>query len=269
MKYKMLVLDIDGTLTNNKKEITEYTRKIIVRMQKEGVIVVLASGRPGYGIRSAASQLLLEQYGGFILSYNGGRIMECSTGRIVYEKTIPAETVKHIYDRVKYTDAALMTYEEDAIITEEPDNQYVIKESFINQMQVKKVDNFSDYVKFSPVKCLVAADKEYLLGIENDLKSYFGEQLSIYRSEPYFLEIMSKNIDKAASLEYLLSYTGVDRAQTAACGDGLNDISMIKFAGLGIAMANAQEAAKQVCDYVTKSNEEEGVAYAIEHLILS
>lgn len=268
MKYKLLVLDIDGTLTNEKKEITRHTKQTILRMQKAGVKVVLASGRPAYGVEPTARELELEQYGGFILSYNGGRIVDCSTGRTIYEKTIPHKLMGGIYGQVHDLNAALMTYEGDRIITEKPQDAYVAKESFINKMKVKGVGNFLDYVTFPVVKCLVAADGGYLEAVEDKLKGYFGSQLSIFRSEPYFLEIMPKDIDKASSLERLRLQLGLERAEIAACGDGLNDISMIQYAGLGIAMANAQEAVKRVCDFVTKSNEEEGVAYAIDRFIL-
>lgn len=268
MKYKLLVLDIDGTLTNEKKEITRHTKQTILRMQKAGVKVVLASGRPAYGVVPTARELELEQYGGFILSYNGGWIVDCSTGRTIYEKTIPHKLMGGIYGQVHDLDAALMTYEGDRIITEKPQDAYVAKESFINKMKVKGVDNFLDYVTFPVVKCLVAADGGDLETVEDKLVGYFGSQLSIFRSEPYFLEIMPKDIDKASSLERLRLQLGLERAEIAACGDGLNDISMIQYAGLGIAMANAQEAVKKVCDFVTKSNEEEGVAYAIDRFIL-
>ena len=269
MKYKLLVLDIDGTLTNEKKEITGHTKHTILRMQKAGVKVVLASGRPTYGVVPTAKELELERYGGFILSYNGGRIVDCSTGKTIYEKTIPHKAISGIYSQVGGLDVALMTYEGDTIITENPRDAYVDKESFINKMKVKGVGNFLEYVTFPVVKCLVAADGGYLATVEEKLKGYFGSQLSIYRSEPYFLEIMPKDIDKASSLERLRLLLGLEREGIAACGDGLNDISMIQYAGLGIAMANAQEAVKKVCDFVTKSNEEEGVAYAIDRFILS
>lgn len=268
MKYKLLVLDIDGTLTNDKKEITRHTKQTILRMQKAGVKVVLASGRPAYGVAPTARELELEQYGGFILSYNGGRIVDCTTGRTIYEKAIPHKAMGGIYGQVQDLDVALMTYEGDTIVTENPQDAYVAKESFINKMRVKGVGNFLDYVTFPVVKCLVAADGGYLVTAEDRLKGYFGSRLSIYRSEPYFLEIMPKDIDKASSLERLRLQLGLERAEIAACGDGLNDISMIQYAGLGIAMANAQEAVKKVCDFVTKSNEEEGVAYAIDRFIL-
>ena len=122
MKYKLLVLDIDGTLTNEKKEITRHTKQTILRMQKAGVKGVLASGRPAYGVVPTARELELEQYGGFILSYNGGRIVDCSTGRTIYEKTIPHKLMGGIYGQVHDLDAALMTYEGDRIITEKPQN---------------------------------------------------------------------------------------------------------------------------------------------------
>lgn len=269
MKYKLLVLDIDGTLTNEKKEITGHTKHTILRMQKAGVKVVLASGRPTYGVMPTAKELELERYGGFILSYNGGRIVDCSTGKTIYEKTIPYKAISGIYSQVRGLDVALMTYEGDTIITENPRDAYVDKESFINKMKVKGVGNFLEYVTFPVVKCLVAADGGYLATVEEKLKGYLGSHLSIYRSEPYFLEIMPKDIDKASSLERLRLLLGLEREGIAACGDGLNDISMIQYAGLGIAMANAQEAVKKVCDFVTKSNEEEGVAYAIDRFILS
>ena len=174
MKYKLLVLDIDGTLTNEKKEITRHTKQTILRMQKAGVKVVLASGRPAYGVVPTARELELEQYGGFILSYNGGRIVDCSTGRTIYEKTIPHKLMGGIYGQVHDLDAALMTYEGDRIITEKPQDAYVAKESFINKMKVKGVGNFLDYVTFPVVKCLVAADGGYLEAVEDKLKGYFG-----------------------------------------------------------------------------------------------
>ena len=89
MKYKLLVLDIDGTLTNEKKEIHRHKKQTILRMKNAGGQVVLASGRPAYGVVPTARELELEQYGGFILSYNGGRVVDCSTGRTIYGKSIP------------------------------------------------------------------------------------------------------------------------------------------------------------------------------------
>ena len=97
-----------------------------------------------------------------------------------------------------------------------------------------------------------------------EMNAMFGYEMSIYRSEPFFLELMPSNIDKAQSLKKLLLYTGNSREEMIACGDGFNDLSMIKFAGMGVAMANAQPAVKDASDYITLSNEEDGVAHVVE-----
>lgn len=269
MKYKMLVLDIDGTLTNARKEITERTRQTIIELQKHGVKVVLASGRPTYGIVPSAQILEMDKYEGYILSFNGGNIIDCKTGKPVFEKIIEQSYIGEIYDQVKEKQVAIMTYEGDSIITETPDDYYVQKEAFINKMKIRQVDNFKEYVDFHVTKVLVAADGDYLKGVEQEMLDHFGDSLSIYRSEPFFLEIMPPNIDKAASLEKLLQTLHMTKADMIACGDGANDISMIKYAGLGVAMENAQEKVKQCADYITKSNEDDGVAHAIEQFCLS
>ena len=101
MKYKVLVLDLDGTLTNSKKKITDYTKKILLNLQKKGVHIVLASGRPEYGIWPIAKELELEKYGGYILAFNGGKIVECSTKKTIFERTIEYSYVQEIYEQVK------------------------------------------------------------------------------------------------------------------------------------------------------------------------
>lgn len=120
MKYKVLVLDLDGTLTNSKKKITDYTKKILLNLQKKGVHIVLASGRPEYGIWPIAKELELEKYGGYILAFNGGKIVECSTKKTIFERTIEYSYVQEIYEQVKDKKVALLTYENDSLITETP-----------------------------------------------------------------------------------------------------------------------------------------------------
>ena len=161
MKYKLIVLDLDGTLTNSKKVITPRNREILIRVQEQGVRLVLASGRPTYGIVPLANELRMNEFGGFILSYNGGEIINWGTQEMI--------------------------------------------------------------------------------------------------------ELVPQGIDTALSLAVLLKEIGVERKEMIAIGDGYNDLSMIKFAGLGIAMGNAQEPVKKAADYITLSNEEDGVAEALEH----
>lgn len=264
MKYKVLVLDIDGTLTNSKKIITDYTKRTLVDLQKAGIHIVLASGRPEYGIWPVAKELELDKYGGYILAFNGGKIVECNTKKTIFERTIEHSLICEIYKQVKDKNIALLTYEKDFLITESPSNFYVEKESFINKMKIKGVEDFVQYVSFPITKCLITGDEKYLEKLEKDMQDYFKNALSIYRSEPFFLEIMPPSIDKAQSLEKLLQYLGYSKNEMIACGDGLNDLTMIEYAGVGVAMKNAQKILKEKADFVTLSNDQDGVAEAVK-----
>ncbi len=268
MDYKILVLDIDGTLTNSKKEITPRTRAALRKAQEKGVKVVLASGRPTYGIMPVAGELELERFGGYILSFNGGQIINAQTGEAIYQKTLPPQMPALLYDLSQEYKTNIMTYLDQTVITPKKDDQYVELESSINKMEVRQVEDFKAFVNFPVTKCLMVEDGDYLAQVEQKVKARLGDTLSVLRSEPFFLEIMPKNIDKAYSLGKLLEHLGLDKEQMIACGDGFNDRSMIEFAGLGVAMANAQEPVKAAADYITVSNDEDGVAAVVERFIL-
>lgn len=268
MKYKVLVLDIDGTLTNSKKEITKNTKLAIRRIMEQGVTVVLASGRPISGIEPLAKELELEKYGGYILAFNGARIIECSSNTIIHDQTLPNDMISTLYDLSILYNVSILSYDKDSIVTEDLNDEYVNIEARINKMPIKEVENFKEYVQYPVNKCLMVGDGDYLAQVEEKVREEVKGEISVYRSEPYFLECVPLNIDKAASLEKLLKHIHCSKDEMIACGDGYNDISMIKYAGLGVAMENAREEVKVVSDIVTLSNDEDGVAYIIDKFFL-
>ncbi|MDY5540180.1 MAG: Cof-type HAD-IIB family hydrolase [Lachnospiraceae bacterium] len=268
MDYHMVVLDLDGTLTNSEKKVTERTKKALTDYMEHGGTVVLASGRPTYGIIPLARELHLDTYGGYILSFNGGQIISCEKNEVIYQKELPSGVPKLLGEKAKEHNVGILTYEGDHIVTETPENIYAQKESFINKMPIQKIEDFSSYVNFPVTKCLMVADGDYLARVEEQLKMELGSRYSILRSEPYFLEIMPEGIDKAQSLERLLAHVGIERKEMAAFGDGFNDRSMLVYAGLGVAMGNAQEPVKEAADYIAPTNDEDGVAWVIEHMIM-
>ena len=135
-------------------------------------------------------------------------------------------------------------------------------------MKFKKVSNFVDYVSdYNLNKMLMTAPPEKAEILVEELKERFKDVLSIYRSEPFFIEIMPKNVDKAASLDIMLTSLGLTKDDAICCGDGFNDKSMIEYAGIGVAMENAQPAVKEVADYITKSNDEDGIVHVIDKFI--
>lgn len=268
MKYKLLVLDLDGTLTNNKKEITPRNRETLIRAQQEGVVLVLASGRPTYGIAPLADELEMNKFGGYILSYNGGEIIDWKTKEMLFAKLLPDEVVPKLYECATQNEVAILTYDQEFIVTEHPDDPYVKKEAFLNKMQIRPSQHFPDDIALPLPKCLMVADPERLIPIEAELSILLQGQISVYRSEPYFLELVPQGIDKAQSLAALLDKLNLPREEMVAIGDGYNDLSMIKYAGMGIAMGNAQEPVKKSADYITLTNEEDGVAVAVEKFFL-
>ncbi len=269
MKYKLLVLDLDGTLTNSRKEITPRTLEVLERVQQLGVKLVLASGRPTYGITPLAKQLGMDHFGGYILAFNGGKILEFKSMEVLFEQVLPLDLVPALSCAAKDAGAEIITYKDQYILTEQPANRYVEHELFLTKMLPQRVENFSEAVDFDPDKCLIVGEPDSLPPLAESLNQRFGEQLSAYRSEPFFLEVVPKGIDKALSLTRLLEQIGCTAAEMVAAGDGFNDLSMIELAGLGIAMANAQDIVKEAADIITLSNDEDGVAAIAEKLFLS
>lgn len=264
MKYKVIVLDLDGTLTNSNKKISPKTKAILIDAQKKGLKVVLASGRPTYGVLPLAEELELKRYGGYILSYNGANIIDCSTDEMLFGSTLPEDSIPVIADLAKQYQVDLLSYEGDSIITDNKENIYAMKESKINQLPLRQVGAMEDYIHFPVTKFIMLGDSDHLVKVESPVRDTLGEHFSVYRSEGYFLEIMPENIDKAQSLERLLAHLELSKEQMIACGDGFNDLSMLEYAGLGVAMENAIPQAKEIADYVTASNDEDGIAQVVE-----
>lgn len=267
MNYEILVLDLDGTLTNSEKKITPPTKEALIEIQQNGKKVVLASGRPTPGVVSLAEQLHLGDYGSYILSYNGAKIINCSTGQAIYNKVLPDNIAQTVYDIACAYDVDLITYTDKEILSGIQPNKYTELESRINNMPIVRVDDFAKAVDFPANKFLITGEPELTEKIELLLKEKFHKLLNIYRSEPFFLEIMPQNIDKAHSLQKLLSSLGMSADQMICCGDGFNDLTMIEYAGLGVAMENAQPILKKTADYITKSNDEDGVLHVINEFM--
>lgn len=268
MKYKIIALDLDGTLKNNQNEITPKTKAALIECQKRGLTVVLASGRPTPGLRYEAAALELEKYGGILLSFNGARVYDIKNDRVIFEKVVKKEVADLMYDRAKAYGLACLTYDGDDILTEDDDDQYVQVEKSINDMPIRHTDHFKASFNHDVNKVLLTGEPDYIASIEEAFKAPYQDQLSIYRSAPFFIEIMAQNVDKAASLQKVCEALGASKEELIAFGDGFNDISMIAFAGLGVAMGNAQEPVKQAADIITLSNEEDGIYEVLKKYVL-
>ena len=270
MKYKLLVLDVDGTLLNDEREISKRTLAALLKVQQMGVRIVLASGRPTHGLMPLAKTLELGNYGGFVLSYNGCQIIKAQNGEILFERRINPEMLPYLEKKARKNGFAIFTYHDDTLITDSPDNEYIKNEALLNNLKIIKEDEFSTAIDFAPCKCMLVSDKEKaLIGLEQHWEKRLAGTLDAFRSEPYFLEVVPCGVNKANTLGALLEHLGVTREEVIAVGDGVCDVTMLQLAGMGVAMGHSQDSVKVCADYVTASNEEDGVALAVEKLILA
>ena len=270
LPYSIIALDLDGTLTNSEKIITPRTFDALMKAQREGVRLVLASGRPTFGIAALANQLQLADYGGYVLSYNGGRIIDCCEKTVIFSQVVDQKLVPILYDFAEKAQLPIVTYLPEAILASKNEGEYLVEEARINGMPVVVAQNFVEeamQIAGGSTKFLIPGEPELLIQLESEMKAALSAQMEVFRSAPFFLELPPKGIDKAQSLQRLLTHLGLERESLMAFGDGFNDLSMIQFAGQGVAMANAVEEVKSIADFVTTSNEEDGIAHALEQLL--
>lgn len=266
---KLLVLDIDGTLVNSQKEITPATLSALTRWREAGNKIAIATGRPTAGVRAVAKASRMNEEGGYILSYNGACISDAITGERVNGKFLPPTLVAELSAYAeKYPELGLISYEDDTVLSLKKPDEYIILEAVtINKMELRLCPNLADYVTFPVHKCLMTADPAIAEKHLAILQEKFGDRAAIFRSEPFFIEIMPHNVDKATSLDEFVPKIGLTREDVICVGDGYNDVSMIRWAGLGVAMANARQPVKDAADRVTLSCDEDGVAALIEEIL--
>ena len=246
-EIRVLALDLDGTLTNDQKVVTPATRTALDAAAAKGVTIVLASGRPTAGVVPLARELELDKKGGCILSYNGGSITDCATGRTLYSQWLDSKYVPALCAFAKEQKVAIVTYNEQGVVSESPEDPWALKECFTCGLPMQRVEDLAAYVDYPICKMLITLDP----------------------SSPFFIEAVPLGVAKDVSLAGLLEEMGLTRDNLMACGDGLNDRSMIRYAGVGVAMQNAEPPVKEAADYVTEAdNNHDGVAEAIEKFIL-
>lgn len=268
LPYKMIVLDLDDTLLNDEHTLSKRNKEALMAAQELGVKVVLASGRPTFGMVSIAKDLQLDQYGSYILSFNGSKIINAKTNEEIFNSTISSEMTHRLYDLSQREGVAILSYKDESIVIEEP-NEYADIEATITGLPMQIVDQFKATITEPVVKAMMLAHPDVLVNVEQTLVKEVGEEVSVFRSKPFFLEFTALNVTKGTSLHQLTQKLGIKAEEVIAIGDSYNDITMIEFAGLGVAMGNAPDAIKEIANHVTETNNNDGVAKVVEDFILS
>ncbi len=268
MDYKLIALDIDGTLTNSRKEMTPRTRYALLEAQAQGKKIVLASGRHPLGVYPIAADLQLERYGGYIMSFNGGKIIDCSTDRTIVSKFFPREYLPDIVSVLKDSNITMITFDDRRIYADSKVNDYTYIEKEVLKTEMVTVSDFVAETKFPINKIVLTGEPYELEEYRKALVERYDGLLSIYNSAPYFLELMPFGISKGSMLPLLLEKLGISREELIAFGDNYNDMTMIGYAGMGVAMGNGEPEIRKIANYVCASNDEDGIADTLYKFVL-
>lgn len=270
MKYKLLVLDVDGTILNSERKITQRTVMTLRKVQSIGIKVALASGRPTYGLLPLAKAIDLGTYGGYIISYNGAQVISAQDGEILFARSIDPQMVPYLEKKAAKTGMTMAYYDGDEVVSTDTTNPHVVDEAQMNGMKLRQVDQISMVVEDWPSEVMLFSDhEEELDSLENHMQRHLNGVMDTIHSNPYMLEVVGYQVGKSYAMSALMQLLGIGMEEVIAIGDGTADVNMIQMAGTGIAMANAVESVRRCADYITLSNDEDGAAVAIEKAIMA
>lgn len=274
---KVIIMDVDGTLTNSKKVITEKTKNALIKAQKAGVILILASGRPTSGLMDFAKELKMDENHGLLVSFNGAKVVDCKTNEVLFNETMSVEEGQAVLEHMKKFNVKPMIDKGDYMYVNDVfDNQIHYNDTILNIIQYEsrggkfklcEKDDLAAFADYPLNKILTAGDPDYLKDHYKEMLEPFKDTLSCMFTAPFYFEFTAEGIDKAKALDTVLIPMGYKKEEMIAFGDGHNDASMVKYAGIGVAMDNAVDDLKAIADEVTLSNEEDGIAHTLSKYI--
>jgi Cof subfamily protein (haloacid dehalogenase superfamily) len=265
---RLLALDLDDTLLRSDLTISYRTRNVIKKAESGGVAVVLASGRAPAAMERFSRLLGMHKNPGYLICGNGTVIRESHTGNIVYEAKIKEAPALTAYDLAEAEGFPVQIYEDDIIYISKS-NEFADADQKLTGLRQVIVDNFRAMVAGGVYKLIIPGDPMLLAPLESIIRTYLGKEITLFTSKPFFLEILPAETDKGSALARVAELLGVKQEEVLAIGDSMNDEAMIRWAGMGVAMANGDERIKNIASLVTeKTNDDDGVAEVIEKYIL-
>lgn len=267
MGYKLIAMDLDGTLNNDEKKITPRTREALMAAQSAGIRLALASARPSPGLRKERDALCMRENGGVLMAYNGGRIVDAATDRVLFETCMPLEAAQEVLRALEKLPVTPILDDGRQFYVTDRNGYKVDYECRNNNMSCVEVENLADFLQFAPVKILMSVDPAAIAGVQAQIAQLLPADLAVVQTAAFYLEVIPRAIDKGRGLVQICRALGLRPAEVIAFGDAENDIPMLRTAGVGVAMGNADAAVKAAADRVTRSNNEDGIAAALEELL--
>lgn len=266
--YKLIALDMDGTLLNSDKKISEKNKEALKKAKELGVYVVLASGRPIDGLLKYLEELDLLGEDDYVLSYNGCLVQKTKNKDVVCSSTIKGKDIKYLKNIADNLNVNIHAFSKEKGLITPKNSKYTAYEAHHNNMEVhindfKNIDDNEDIMKAMMIDEPEILDE----GIKKLPKEVY-EKYSVAKSAPFFLEFFNKKANKGEGLKLLAEYLGIKKEEIIAAGDEMNDFPMIQYAGLGVAMGNACNEIKKIANYTTDTNDNDGIAKVVEEFII-
>ena len=265
---KLIAVDLDGSLLTSENNLTDFTKNTLIKASKIGHKVVIITGRDYYAANYIADLLDFKKYGGLISSSNGGNVYSPQENKTIINHTIDYILAREIISYGKKLGFDLIIYHDGKILAEKKDTYSLDFLANKNKMSVEIEPKLGEDLNFPVNKILFTGRPEIIEKNKEKLAKQFENVINPIHAMPQFLDLMPKGINKGKSILEIANYYKIDHKDTYAFGDEINDIEMIKIAGTGVAMGNASDYVKKIADFVTKSNDEDGIAHFVNEYII-
>ena len=267
--YKLIALDLDGTLLNSQRSISPENQQAIAAARAKGVKVVLVSGRPTEGVLGHVNTLNLLSDDDYVLSYNASLVQSVKSKTVIHKAILTGKDSKYIANLAIEFGVYVHAFSTKKGLIAPKLNQYTDRESEVNGMPITVFDFAGLADDEEILKTMVVADPDKLTAFINQLPSELYQRYTIMQSAPYFLEFLNKQSNKGLGVKALADHLSIKAEEVICMGDAGNDVHMIEYAGLGVAMGNATEEIKGLAQYITTTNNEHGVAKVINEFVLN
>jgi len=267
--YKLIALDLDGTLLTSDKTISQRTKLAIANARANDIKVVLASGRPLAGMQSKLDELDITGDNEFVVYFNGSMVKEIGTDKVIHSAIIDGKRAKQVAHLAKELGLDCHAFSTEFGLITPCRNEYTDIEATINQIPITEM-NFDQLEDNHPIiKVMIVGEPAKLTAAIEKIPASYHNEFTIVQSAPFFLEFLNLASNKGVGVKAIADHLGIKSDQVICMGDAENDHHMIEYAGLGVAMENAMEQTKAIANHITLSNNEHGVAKVIEDFVLN
>lgn len=269
MSIKLVTIDVDGTLLNRNRVITQEVKQAIVQAKSKGVKIVITTGRPYFGVVGLLKELSLTDPGDYVITYNGGMVLAADTGEELLRKGLTYKDYLRLDSLATTLGISSHAVTATHLYTSNRDvSPFTVEESFVGGVPLGFRSREEMKWESEIIKMMFVGEADTLYDAVSKVPLNIKQDYTTVASSPHFFEILHKEVSKGQGLIQLSKHLGVPLAETMAIGDAENDLSMLEVAGVAIAMGNAIPQVIAISDFKTTSNDAHGVAVALEKFVL-